>query len=84
MEPEETVEVNWRQNNYNPRGKGYPNRGNNRGSYRGNHYPPNSSTRGRGYNMYSNSSAGSSGYTKKAGNTGNPDAICMICGYERS
>ena len=37
VEPEETVEVNWRQNNYNQRGRCYPNRGSNRGSYRGNH-----------------------------------------------
>ena len=37
VEPEETVEVNWRQNNYNQRGRHYPNRGSNRESYRGNH-----------------------------------------------
>ena len=79
-EPEETVEeVNWRQNNYNQRGRGYPNRGSNRGSYRGNHYPPNSAARGRGYNTYGNSNTTSSGYTKKPGN---PDVICLICGLK--
>ena len=36
-EPEESIEeVNWRQNSYNQRGRGYSNIGSNRGSYRGN------------------------------------------------
>ena len=77
--PEETIEeVNWRQNNYNQRGRGYPNRG----SYRGNHYLPNSNARGRGYNTYNSGNTGSSGYTKKPGNSGNPDIICLICGLK--
>ena len=51
VEPEETVEeVNWRKNNYNQRGRGYLNRGSNRGSYRVNCYQPSSAIRGRGYN----------------------------------
>ena len=50
-EPEESVEeVNWRQNSYNQRGRGYSNRSSNRGSYRGNCYQSSSATRGRGYN----------------------------------
>ena len=80
-EPEENVdEVNWRQNNYNQRGRGYSNRGSNRGSYRGNHYPPSSSARGRGYNIYGNNNSGSNGYAKKAGTPSNPDVRCLICG----
>ena len=56
-EPEESVEeVNSRQNSYNQRGRGYLNRGSNRGSYRGNHYQPSSVARGRGYNTYGNNS----------------------------
>ena len=81
-EPEDTVEeVNWRQKNYNQRGRGYQNRGSNRGSYRGNHYLPNF-TRGRCYNSYGNSNTGSSGYTKKPGNSSNPHVICLICGLK--
>ena len=81
-EPEETVEeVNWRQNNYNQRGRGYQNRGNSRRSYRGNRYPPNS-TRGRGYNTYGNSNTENSSYTKKPSNSGNSDVICLICGLK--
>ena len=54
-EPEESVdEVNWKQNNYNQRGRGYSNRGSNRRSYRGNSYPPSSATRGRGHNTHGN------------------------------
>ena len=48
-EPDESVEeVNWRQNSYNQRGRGYSNRGSNRGSYRGNCYQPSSAARGGG------------------------------------
>ena len=65
-EPEESVnEVNWRQNNYNQRGRGYSNRGSNRGSYRGNHYPPSSAARGRGHNTYGNNNSGSNGTRRK-------------------
>ena len=82
-EPEETVEeVNWRQNNYNQRGRGYPNRGSNRGSYTGNHYLPSPAAGGSGYNTYSSSNTGSSDYTKRPGNSGNPDVICLICGLK--
>ena len=66
-EPEESIdEVNWRQSNYDQRGRGYSNRGSNRGSYRGNRYPPSLATRGRGYNTYGNNNSGSNGYAKKA------------------
>ena len=82
-EPEETVEeVNWRQNNYNQRGRGYLNRGSNRGSYRGNCYQPSPATRGRGYNTYGNSNTGSNGYVKKTGIISNQDVRCLICGLK--
>ena len=82
-EPEESVdEVNWRQNYYNQRGRGYSNRGSNRGSYRGNCYPPSSAVRGRGHNTYGNNNSGSNGYTKKAGTLSNPDVRCLICGLK--
>ena len=65
-EPEETVEVNWRQNSYNQRGRGYSNRGSNRGSYRGNCYQlPSPAARGRGYNTSGNSNTGGSGMQRK-------------------
>ena len=82
-EPEETVEeVNWRQNSYNQRGRGYSNRGSNRGSYRGNCYQPRPAARGRGYNTYGNSNTRSNGYAKKTGTTSNPDVRCLICGLK--
>ena len=78
-EPEESIdEVNWGQNNYNQRGKGYSNRGSNKGSYRSNQYLPSSATRGRGQNTYGNNNSGSNGYTKKAGTLSNPDVRCLI------
>ena len=82
-EPEESIdEHNWRQNNYNPRGRGYSNRGSNRGSYRGNHCLPSSATRGRGHNTYGSNNSGSNGYTKKTGTPSNPDVRCLICGLK--
>ena len=82
-EPEESIdEVNWRQNNYNQRGRGYSNRGSNRMSYRGNHYPPSPATRGRGHNTYGTNNSGSNGYTKKAGTPSNLDARCLIFGLK--
>ena len=82
-EQEETVqEVNWRQSSYNQRGRGYSNRGSNRGSYRDNRYPPSSTDRGRGYNTYGNSNTGSSDYAKKTGTISNPDIRCLICGLK--
>ena len=82
-EPEESIdEVNWRQNNYNQRGRGYSNRGSNRGSYRGNWYPPSSAARGRGHNTYGNNNSGSNGYMKKAGTPSNTDVRCLICGLK--
>ena len=67
-EPEESIdEVNWRQNNYNQRGRGYSNRGSNRGSYRGNHYLSSSAARGRRHNTYGKNNSGSNGYKKKSG-----------------
>ena len=73
-------EVNWRQNNYNQRGRGYSNRGSNKGNYRGNCYQPSSATRGRGYNICDNNNSGSNGYAKKAGTPSNLDKRCLICG----
>ena len=82
-EPEESIdEVNWRQNNYRQRGRGYSNRGSNRGSYRGNRYPPSSATRGRGFNTYGNNNSGSNDYAKKAGTPSNADVRCLICGLK--
>ena len=79
---ESIEEVNWRQNNYNQRGRGYSNRGSNRGSYRGNHYQPSSATKGRGYNTFGNNNSGSNSYMKKAGTPSNPDVRCLICGLK--
>ena len=82
-EPEESIdEVNWRQNNYNQRGRGYSNRGSNRGSYRGNCYLPSSAKRGGGYNTYGNNNSGSNGYEKKAGTLSKQDVRCLICGLK--
>ena len=82
-EPEESVdEVNWSQNNYNQKGRGYSNRGSNRGSYRCNWYLPSPAARGRGHNTYGNNNSGSNGYTKKAGTPSNPDVRCLICGLK--
>ena len=50
-EPEESVEgVNWRQTNYNQRGRSYSNRGSNRDNYRGSNYQHSPASRGSGYN----------------------------------
>ena len=82
-EPEESVdEVNWRQNSYNQRGRGYLNRGSKRGSYRGNRYKPSSAARGRGHNIYGNNNSGSNGYMKKADTPSNLDIRCLICGLK--
>ena len=82
-EPEESVEeVNCRQISYNQRGRGYSNRGNNRGSYRGNCYQPSSAARGRGYNTYGNNSPGNNGYVKKTGTMSDRDVKCLICGLK--
>ena len=82
-EPEKSIDkVNWRQNNYNQRGRGYSNRGSNRGSYRGNCYLPSSATRGRGYNTNGNNNSGSNGYVKEVGTPSNPDVRCLICGLK--
>ena len=57
VETEENVEeVNWRQCNYNQRG-----RGNNRGNYRANYHQTNYGSRGRGYKNSYNSGYGNSG-----------------------
>ena len=82
-EPEESIdEVTWRHNNYNQRGRGYSNRGSNRGSYRGNLYLPSSAARRRGQNTYGNNNSGNNDYTKKAGTPSNPDVRCLICGLK--
>ena len=83
VETEERVEeVNWRQYNYNQRG-----RGNNRGNYRGNYNQTNYGSRGRGYKNgynsgYSNSGqqAGNSSSVHKVGNT--TDVQCLLCGLK--
>ena len=81
-EPEESIEeVNSRQNNYNPRGRGYSNRGSNRGNYRGSSYQHSPASRGRVYNAYG-SNSGNNGQTKKTGTTSNPDVRCLICGLK--
>ena len=79
VETEEGVEeVNWRQYNYNQRGKG-----NNRGNYNQTDY----SSRGRGYKNgynsgYSNSGlqAGNSSSVRKVGNA--TDVQCLLCGLK--
>ena len=82
-EPEKSIdEVNWRQNNYTQRGRGYSNRSSNRGNHRGNRYPPSSAARGRRYNAYGNNNSGSNGYATKAGTLSNPDVRCSICGLK--
>ena len=80
--PEESIEeVNWRQSNYNQRGRGYSNRGSKRGNYRGSNYQHSPASRGRGYNSYGNN-LGNNGHTKKTGTTSNPDVRCLICGLK--
>ena len=87
VETEESVEeVNWRQNNYNQRGRGY-----NRGNYRGNYHQTNYGSRGRGYkNGYNNGY--NSGYNNSGQQTGNnslvgkvgnaADVQCLLCGLK--
>ena len=79
VETEESVEeVNWRQHNFNQRG---------RGNYRGNYHQTNYNSRGRGYknsynNGYGNSSqqTGNSNLVHKVGNTA--DVQCLLCGLK--
>ena len=83
VEAEEIVEeVNWRQHNYNQRG-----RGNNRSNYRGNYHQTSYNSRGRGYKNSYNSGYGNSG--QKTGNSssvhkvGNAtDVQCLLCGLK--
>ena len=83
VETEESVEeVNWRQYNYNQRG-----RGNNRGNYRGNYHQTNYGSQGRGYKNgynsgYSNSGqqTGNSSSVRKVGNAA--DVQCLLCGLK--
>ena len=80
VEAEESVEeVNWRQYNYNQRG-----RGNNRGNYRGNYHQTSYSSRGRGYKNNYNSGygnlgqqTGNSSSVHKVGNA--TDVQCLLC-----
>ena len=80
VETEENVEeVNWRQSNYNQRG-----RGNNRGNYRGNYHQTNYSSRGRGYknsyNSYYLNSGQQTGNSSSVGKVGNAaDVQCLLC-----
>ena len=64
VEAEESVEVNWRQHNYNQRG-----RGNNRGNYHQTSY----NFRGRVYKNSYNSGYGNSGQQ-----TGNISSVCKV------
>ena len=83
VEAEETVEeINWRQHNYNQRG-----RGNNRGNYRGNYHQTSYNSRGRGYkNSYnsgygnSDQQTGNSSLVHKVGNAA--DVQCLLCGLK--
>ena len=79
VEMEESVqEVNWRQYNYNQRG---------RGNYRGNYHQTDYSSRGRGYKNNYNSDYGKSGQqtgnsssVHKVGNA--TDVQCLLCGLK--
>ena len=79
VEAEESVEeVNWRQHNYDQRG-----RGNNKGNYHQTSY----NSRGRGYKNSYNSGYGNSGQqtgnsssVHKVGNTA--DVQCLLCGLK--
>ena len=82
VEAEESVEVNWRQYNYNQRG-----RGNNRGNYRSNYHQTNYNSRARGYkNNYNNAygkagqQTGNSSSVCKASNA--TDVQCLLCGLK--
>ena len=83
VEAEESVEeVNWRQHNYNQRG-----RGNNRGNYRGNYHQTSYNSRGRGYKNSYNSGYGNSGQqtgnSSSVGKVGNAtDVQCLLCGLK--
>ena len=87
VESEESVEeVNWKQHNFNQRGRGNNNRGNNTGNYRGNYYNTNYNSRWKNYKSNYNSGYGNSGQTKnnyqtcKSGNT--TDIQCLQCGLK--
>ena len=79
VETEESVEeVNWRQHNFNQRG---------RGNYRGNYHQTSYNSRGKGYKNSSNSGYGNSvrqtgnRYSVcKVGNTA--DVQCLLCGLK--
>ena len=83
VETEESVEeVNWRQHNFNQRG-----RGNNRGNYRSNYHQTSYNSRGKGYKNSYNSGYGNSGQQTsnsysacKVGNT--TDIQCLLCGLK--
>ena len=83
VEAEESVEeVNWKQHNFNQRG-----RGNNRGNYRGNYHQTSYNSQGKGYkNSYNNGYGNSSQQTSnsystcKVGNT--TDIQRLLCGLK--
>ena len=83
VETEESVEeVNWRQHNFNQRG-----RGNNIGNYRGNYHQTSYNSRVKGYKNSYNSGYGNSGQqtgnsnsVRKVGNT--TDVQCLLCGLK--
>ena len=75
---ENVEEVNWRQYNYNQRG---------RGNYRGKYHQTNYGSRGRGYKISYNSGYGNSGQqtgnsssVHKVGNA--TDVQCLLCGLK--
>ena len=82
VETEESVEVNWRQNNYNQKGRGYN---------RGNYHQTNYGSQGRGYkNGYNNGY--NSGYNNSGQQTANNSSVrkvgnatdvqCLLCGLK--
>ena len=83
VETEESVEeVNWRQHNFNQRG-----RGNNRGNCRSNYHQTSYNSQGKGYKNSYNNGYGNSGQqasnsysAHKVGNT--TDIQCLLCGLK--
>ena len=94
-EPEESIEeVNWRQNSYNQRGRGYLNGGSNVEATEAITISPAQLqeeeviillvTIIQGSNGYAKKAGtpSSNGYEKKAGIPSNPDVRCLICGLK--
>ena len=83
VETEECVEeVNWRQHNFNQRG-----RGNNRGNYRDNYHQTRYNSQGKGYKNSYNSGYGNSdqqtGNNNSVHKVGNTTGVqCLLCGLK--